>query len=324
MQKRSFMYILIVFLILITVLLAIVAISPKEAENKSEPHSEEASQVISYSEEEPSQPFIEVSDELSEESKEVSAEPSEEASVEASEEKSEEVSEMTYEYGIDISPYLEYIIPEDKEKYTVLINAENPLGKDYIPDDLVVTKYHRDGREDQCEMNYTASKALEAFIKEFEYAAKNGQINGYGEKQLKSAPLRVSNAYRSYNYQNYLFYTYYFNIEAGKHPGLSQQEIYDIVATYSNRPGTSEHQSGLCVDMYTTDIAVGNNSDFDHTPAAEWLAANCYRFGFILRYPEDKIDVTGVMHESWHFRFVGRELATELFVKGITLDEYYK
>ncbi len=91
------------------------------------------------------------------------------------------------------------------------------------------------------------------------------------------------------------------------------------VLTYSTKPGTSEHQTGLCCDMHNLSQTT---SAFDNTAEAKWLAANAHRFGFILRYPEGKQHITGIKHESWHFRFVGRDAATEMFEKGLTLEEY--
>jgi D-alanyl-D-alanine carboxypeptidase len=64
------------------------------------------------------------------------------------------------------------------------------------------------------------------------------------------------------------------------------------------------------------------NANFNGTPEAKWLAANAHRFGFILRYPEGTQHITGIKHESWHFRYVGRDAATEMFEKGLTLEEY--
>lgn len=99
----------------------------------------------------------------------------------------------------------------------------------------------------------------------------------------------------------------------------TQEETTAHVLTYSTRPGTSEHQSGLCCDMHNLGTTT---SAFDNTPEAKWLAANAHRFGFILRYPPNTQHITGIKHESWHFRYVGRTAATEIFERGITLDEY--
>ncbi len=104
---------------------------------------------------------------------------------------------------------------------------------------------------------------------------------------------------------------------AVRRPTMDETKAH--VMTYSAPPGTSEHQSGLCVDMHNL---LETSSKFDNTPEALWLAANAHRFGFILRYPPNTQHITGYKHESWHFRFVGREVATEIYERGITLDEY--
>lgn len=102
-----------------------------------------------------------------------------------------------------------------------------------------------------------------------------------------------------------------------RRPTESEAEAH--VLTYSTKPGTSEHQSGLCCDMHNLP---DTTSAFDNTPEAIWLAENAHRFGFILRYPPNTQHITGIKHESWHFRYVGRTAATEIYQKGITLDEY--
>ncbi len=99
----------------------------------------------------------------------------------------------------------------------------------------------------------------------------------------------------------------------------TRDETVAHVLTYSTRPGTSEHQSGLCCDMHNL---ATTTSAFDNTPEAKWLAANAHRFGFILRYPPNTQHITGIKHESWHFRYVGRTAATEMYEKGLTLEEY--
>ena len=99
----------------------------------------------------------------------------------------------------------------------------------------------------------------------------------------------------------------------------TKDETTAHVLTYSTRPGTSEHQSGLCCDMHNLPETT---SKFDNTPEAKWLAENAHRFGFILRYPPNTQHITGIKHESWHFRYIGRTAATEIYERGLTLDEY--
>ena len=118
--------------------------------------------------------------------------------------------------------------------------------------------------------------------------------------------------FRSYATQKSL-YTGYVN-----RSGKAQAD------TYSARPGNSEHQTGLAFDVCATGKAC-INSGFDNTPEAKWLSENAYKYGFILRYPQGKQNETGYMYESWHFRYVGVDLATKLYNNGnwITLENYF-
>ena len=101
--------------------------------------------------------------------------------------------------------------------------------------------------------------------------------------------------------------------------GISREEAQKIVDTYSAKPGTSEHQTGLCCDMHNLPSA---DQRFAKQDAYKWLLENCYKFGFILRFPEDKEDITGYSFEPWHYRFVGRYHASEMHRVGMCLEEY--
>ncbi len=91
-----------------------------------------------------------------------------------------------------------------------------------------------------------------------------------------------------------------------------------VADTYSARPGHSEHQTGLAIDVNSLLVS------FENTPEGQWLKDNCYKYGFILRYPKGKDSITGYMYEPWHFRYVGNSLAEQLYNSGdwITLEEY--
>lgn len=92
---------------------------------------------------------------------------------------------------------------------------------------------------------------------------------------------------------------------------------------YSARPGYSEHQTGLAFDIGEAGQEQHwASASFGDTEGGKWLAANAHKYGFILRYPEGSEQITGYMHESWHFRYVGKDIATEIHQKGITLEEY--
>ncbi|MDE5539334.1 MAG: M15 family metallopeptidase [Bacilli bacterium] len=117
----------------------------------------------------------------------------------------------------------------------------------------------------------------------------------------------ISSGFRSYSTQKKLYNNYVAR------DGVAEAD------TYSARPGHSEHQSGLAFDVNTI------NNSFANTPEGKWLTKNAYKYGFILRYPKGKTNETGYIYEPWHFRYVGKELATKLYNNGdwITLEDYF-
>ncbi len=102
-------------------------------------------------------------------------------------------------------------------------------------------------------------------------------------------------------------------IAQGMSRSKAEQEAEDWVA----KPGYSEHQLGLAVDINSEDEALCSSWD-----VYAWMAENCAEYGFILRYPQDKTDITGIDYEPWHFRYVGKEAAREIMDRGICLEEY--
>ena len=103
--------------------------------------------------------------------------------------------------------------------------------------------------------------------------------------------------------------------------GMTYEEAYEDAMLTVAPTGYSEHETGLAVDI----VAVANqrlDETQEYTRENQWLRENCYKYGFILRYPKDKEDITGFSYESWHFRYVGKEAAKEITLKGITLEEY--
>ena len=126
----------------------------------------------------------------------------------------------------------------------------------------------------------------------------------------------IQSGYRGYYYQRDLYNGYV------KRKGQAAAD------KSSARPGSSEHQTGLAFDICVKD-STGSypciSSSFNGTAPAKWLSANAYKYGYILRYPEGKTNETGYIHESWHFRYVGKELAQKLYNDGnwITLEDYF-
>lgn len=103
--------------------------------------------------------------------------------------------------------------------------------------------------------------------------------------------------------------------------GLSDQEAAIEAAKWVAVPGTSEHQTGLAVDIVAKSYQILDKEQ-ENTPEQKWLMQNSYKYGFILRYPDTKSDITGIGYEPWHYRYVGREAAKEIYEKDICLEEY--
>ena len=239
---------------------------------------------------------------------------------------------MTYTYKTDSSAFLADITTGMSRDYLMLVNKQYPLtnatdptGAGYPLESLVILT----GQvfKSDLKLEGRAARALYAMLAEMR---ADGVTDIY-----------VTSAYRSETTQNSLFNTYwnnekntisaeavaYFGEEyiqtVYRNQGLSKLSSEDAKAVanfYSAFPGQSEHHTGLAVDFVTS--TVGLTEAFAYTEAYAWLSQNAYRFGFILRYPEGKESITGYCYEPWHFRFVGREAATEIYFRGLTLEEF--
>jgi len=127
--------------------------------------------------------------------------------------------------------------------------------------------------------------------------------------------LYISSGYRSVERQTMLFNR---KVNYFKNKGFSQKKAEIEAARIVAKPKTSEHNSGLAVDLN------GVRDDFYKTNEYKWLMSNSYKYGFILRYPKDKINITNVIYEPWHFRFVGKEHAQKIVSQNLCLEEYIK
>lgn len=210
-----------------------------------------------------------------------------------------------YDYQIDMKSY-ENAVTASGKTYLTLVNKEHPCGTDYTPEKLSAIPAELTLYGKEVQMEATAALAAEALVREL-------QARGYED-------IVVTSGYRSYEYQQILFNTYLGN-EMSKHPDWSVAQCEAEVLTYSARPGESEHQTGLCMDLISTQN-VALDSSFADNPAYAWLVENAHNFGFILRYPEGDETTTGYTYEPWHYRFVGVEAASEIHEKGLTLEEY--
>ena len=135
----------------------------------------------------------------------------------------------------------------------------------------------------------------------------------------KAAPkVCVVSSYRTHEYQTN---SYNRKVQSYLDKGYTQENAEKEAATIIAKPGTSEHQLGLAVDIIDTRLWALEEEQ-ETLPAQKWLMEHAWEFGFVLRYPKNKIDQTGIIYEPWHYRYVGKEVAKELHDSGLTLEEY--
>ena len=185
-----------------------------------------------------------------------------------------------------------------REDYTnpdslwVLVNKQNSVSLEYVPEKLVLPGVPVSASD------RLVSEVIEKPLIDMFAAA---EADGHG--------LMVGSAYRSSSYQASLFNGYVASA------GLEQ------ASRYSARPGHSEHQLGLAIDISSASQQCFLQACFTSTPDGQWLAGHAHTYGFTLRYPEGKEAITGYNFEPWHYRYVGPELATALYQSGLTLEE---
>ena len=194
-------------------------------------------------------------------------------------------------------PYYTNVETTDLSKnYCMLVNKYNALPSDYQPDDLVEIAYEHNASSST---KYIREEVYDAYCKMFEDASALGY------------DFCICSAFRSYDYQDGL-YSKYLNEDAGGQASVD---------TYSARPGHSEHQTGLCLDLYDPQYGM---DDFGLSKDSKWVNENCYKYGFIIRYTQEKEKITGYQAEPWQVRYVGSpEIAKDIMDRGITFDEYY-
>ena len=182
----------------------------------------------------------------------------------------------------------------------LVVNPWNHLPEDYDPD--LVTFGEPMGK-DGSQVSRVCYDALEEMINDCN----------------KECPtVYVISSYRSYDYQAGLFEN---RIQRFQNEGYSREEAERLAATVVAQPGTSEHHTGLAVDII--DTRSWELTEIQETlPGQQWLMENCWRYGFVLRYPEGTTDSTGIIYEPWHYRYVGKELAEELHNSKLTLEQY--
>ena len=175
--------------------------------------------------------------------------------------------------------------------FYTLVNKYNYLRDDFVPNNLVemTTPYSKEGI-------YLVEEARDNFYKLVDKAKEEGLT------------IRAISAYRGYTYQKRLYDKY---VEAD---GVNKAD------TYSARPGFSDHQTGLAIDV---DNTISSFENFTNTKEYQWMLDNSYKYGFILRYPSGKESITTYQFEPWHYRYVGLKLAKKIKASNLTFDEYF-
>lgn len=204
---------------------------------------------------------------------------------------------MTISYPfIDSSNEVDQIYSIDDPSDTLVLVKEGfKISESYIPEDLVEVDILSSDLNPDTRMRKEAAKALEKMAKA---ASKEGYT------------LAINSAYRSYEDQQQVYDEYF--------------TLYDPVTASSlvAVPGYSEHQLGLSVDLTCKSVIDGVYGVFGDSPDYDWTIEHAHEYGFILRYPENKTEITGTANEPWHYRYVGVDAATEMYEKGWCLEEY--
>ena len=191
------------------------------------------------------------------------------------------------------------VIPEKDLPWNLtLVNFENELASDFEPKELA-----------EADNGYV----VDARIAD---AAKKMIADARAKDNVRIIAL---SGYRDYVYQQELFDNKVERLQQEK--GYSVTRAREEAATVVAVPGTSEHQLGLALDLVDARHVKLDESQ-ENTAAYKWLYEHCQEYGFIVRYPNGKTDITGIIYEPWHFRYVGVEAATFIMEKGITLEEY--
>ena len=184
---------------------------------------------------------------------------------------------------------------KDPSHITTLIKKGFYIPESYVPENLVEVNIPNTPDNTNNQMRKDAANALE---------------NMYKDAQKQGLHLVINSAYRSYEEQKKIYDEYF--------------RIYDSVTASKlvAIPGCSEHQLGLSVDLTSQNVLDGTYSLFGNTPEYQWVINHAHEYGFILRYPKDKTNITGTANAPWHFRYVGKKAAREMYEKNLTLEEY--
>lgn len=175
--------------------------------------------------------------------------------------------------------------------FAILVNKHYHLPDKYAPDDIV---------QMSSQYAYPNNSIRKDVYEAFKEMSKQAKAEGFS--------LIVNSSYRNYDEQKQIYDDY------------ADKNGLEYADKFAARANFSEHQSGLSIDIFSPGYGM---KTFEQSPSFTWLSQNCYKYGFILRYPKDKESITGYSYEPWHYRFLGKELAEKVYNEGITFDEYY-
>lgn len=192
----------------------------------------------------------------------------------------------------------EKTIPENLPWNLTLVNFEHPLDETFKPSKLA-----------EVNNGYIADKRIADATKKMIADARSKD----------NVRIIALSAYRDYDYQMELFENKVIRLQQEK--GYSVDKAREEAKTVVAYPGTSEHQLGLALDLVDARHVKLDESQ-ENTAAYKWLYEHCHEYGFIVRYPNGKTDITGIIYEPWHFRYVGIEAATYIMENNLTLEEY--
>lgn len=206
------------------------------------------------------------------------------------------INVVNYPFIISTNPVTTSYVIQDPENILELVKPGFELSADYEPSDLTHSNL---GLTPECSKNdaYMREEAAKALNE----MAKDAKKEGY--------TLLVNSAYRSYKAQQKIY--------KETEESMGGQYAADYVAN----PGVSEHQTGLGIDL-KSQSAVDRDVPFGDTADGRWVRENCYKYGFIMRFTEGTSDITGILHEPWHVRYVGKEAAQKIHDNGYTFEEY--
>ena len=193
--------------------------------------------------------------------------------------------------GIDEPFYSNIKKTKNLNTINILVNKYHYLPDDYIPNNLE-------------ELNTDYALPGMKLVKE----AKDAFESMASDAKAENLTIIAMSTYRSYEYQKNLYSNYV------------EKDGIEKADTYSARPGHSEHQTALAIDIYNKEK---NYTEFESTKEFKWMQENAYKYGFILRYPKYKTNITGYQYEPWHYRYVGKDSAEFIHKNDLTYEEYF-